>query len=65
MNLKMILLSSAVAMMLGACAHTKSHHHGDCACGRKAEAKKECAGSECPLDKKCDDCKKGEAAPAK
>ncbi|KYG65422.1 hypothetical protein AZI87_12850 [Bdellovibrio bacteriovorus] len=65
MNLKTILLTSAVAMMLGACAHTKSHDHAGCNCGHKTEMKKECSGTECAVDKKCADCQKSEAATAK
>lgn len=64
MNFKMIVLASAAALMMGACAHS-THSHEGCKCGAHKEAKKECKGSECALDKKCADCEKAENAPAK
>lgn len=66
MNLKMIVMASVAALMLGACAH-KTHSHEDCACGHK-EAKKECASGECGVEKKkghCPDCEKADSAAAK
>lgn len=64
MSFKMIVLASVATLMMGACAH-KSHDHAGCKCGGHTEAKKECTGGECALDKKCTDCQKAESAASK
>lgn len=55
MNFKMVIIASVAALVMGACAH-KSHSGAACGCGTHKEEKKQCAGGECALDKKCADC---------
>lgn len=57
MKLKTLLLLTFSTLILSGCHHFS--HRGGCNCGKMQE-KKECAGGECALEKKCDDCKKSE-----
>ncbi len=62
MKLKLLLLFTFSTLVFSGCSHFS--HSGGCNCG-KMEKKKDCASGECPLDKKCDDCKKSEDKPSK
>lgn len=57
MNLKLVIMASVAALMMGACAHKHGHQGCDKCASHKTE-KKGCGSGECAMDKECDDCKK-------
>ncbi|MEN0057329.1 MAG: hypothetical protein AAGB31_00735 [Bdellovibrio sp.] len=57
MKIRSTMMIALFGLFMAACSHT-AHKHENCQCGHNKEQKKECAGGECPVDKKCADCQK-------